>query len=143
MAIYHSDDQLYSCLRALFGLIETQEPAATNALLKAALAITFTCSAPVASITIDARKAPVNLAYGPSPVKPTIEVGLTADTLHCLLLGEMRLAKAIGSDLIDLKGPVWKTLSLADVFHHAQRFYPKILQERGLPTTCPDPGRAA
>lgn len=143
MPIYHSEAQLYSCLRALFDLIETQEPTATNALLKASLAITFTCSAPAASLTIDARKAPVNLAYGPSAVRPTIEVGLTTDTLHCLLLGEMRLAKAIGSDLLDLKGPVWKTLSLADVFHHAQRFYPLILQERGLPTTCPDLGRAA
>lgn len=143
MPIYHSDDQLYSCLRALFGIIEAQEPTATNALLKASLAITFTCSAPAASITIDARKAPVQLFYGPSAVKPTIEVGLSADTLHCLLLGEMRLSKAIGSELIDLKGPVWKTLSLADVFHHAQRFYPQILQERGLSTNCPDLGRAA
>lgn len=143
MPIYQSDAQLYSCLRVLFGLIETQEPTATNALLKASLAITFTCSAPAASITIDARKAPVNLSYGPSAVKPTIEVGLTADTLHCLLLGEMRLTKAIGSDLIDLKGPVWKTVSLADVFHHAQRFYPRVLQERGLPTNCPHLGRAA
>ncbi len=143
MPIYQSDAQLYSCLRALFGLIEAQEPAATSALLKASLAITFTCSAPAAYLTIDARKSPVNLSYGSTTVKPTIEVGLTADTLHCLLLGEMRLAKAIGSDLIDLKGPVWKTLSLADVFHHAQRFYPLVLQERGLPTTCPDLGRAA
>lgn len=143
MPIYHSDTQLYSCLRALFDLIAEQEPTATNALLKASLAITFTCSTPAASITIDARKAPVQMSYGPAAVKPTIEVGLTADTLHCLLLGEMRLAKAIGSDLVDLKGPVWKTLSLADVFHHAQRFYPSVLQERGLPTTCPDLGRAA
>lgn len=143
MPIYKSDDQLYSCLRTLFGLIEAQEPTAANALLKASLAITFVCFSPDASITIDARRAPVSLMYGPTAVKPTIEVLLTADTLHCLLLGEMRLTKAIGSDLIELKGPVWKTLSLADIFHHAQRFYPIILQERGLPTDCPDPGRAS
>jgi hypothetical protein len=63
---------------------------------------------------------------------------LSTDTLHCLLLGEMRLAKAIGSDLMICKGPVWKTLTLADVFHYAQQFYPGILQENGLPVTCPD-----
>lgn len=142
MPIYSSDSQLYSCFQALFGVIEAQEPTAANALLKASLAITFNCTAPVASITIDARKAPVQLFYGPAPLKPTIEVGLTADTLHCLLLGEVRLAKAVGSELMDLKGPVWKTLSLGDIFHHAQRFYPSVLQENGLPTTCPDLKRA-
>jgi hypothetical protein len=137
MSIYASDAQLYACFQSLFGTIEGHDPKAADALLKASLAITFNCTSPTASITIDARRAPVQLAYGPTPVKPTIEVGLTADTLHCLLLGEMRLTKAIGSDLVDLKGPVWKTLSLADIFHYAQQFYPGVLQNYGLPAVCP------
>ncbi len=137
MPIYANDAQLYRCFQTLFGIIETHDPKAADALLKASLAITFQCTQPVASITIDARRAPLQLAYGPTSVKPTIEVGLTADTLHCLLLGEMRLTKAIGSELVDLKGPVWKTMSLADIFHYAQEFYPGVLENNGLPVTCP------
>lgn len=138
MPIYASDTQLYTCFQTLFGIIEAHDPKAADALLKASLAITFNCNTPAASITIDARRAPVQLAYGPTDVKPTIEVGLTADTLHCLLLGEIRLAKAIGSELVDLKGPVWKTLSLADIFHYAQQFYPGVLEKYGLPASCPE-----
>lgn len=137
MPIYTSDAQLYRCFQTLFGIIEAHDPQAADALLKASLAITFQCIQPTASITIDARRAPVQLAYGPTSLKPTIEVGLTADTLHCLLLGEMRLTKAIGSELVNLKGPVWKTLSLADIFHYAQDFYPGVLESNGLPTACP------
>ena len=137
MTIYASDTQLYSCFERLFAVIENHDPQAANALLKASLAIRFDCVAPRASITIDARRAPVKLAYGQTSVVPTIEVGLTADVLHCLLLGEVRLTKAIGNDLIDLKGPVWKTLSLADIFRYAQQFYPGVLMNHQLPTTCP------
>lgn len=137
MSIYASDSQLYSCFQALFGIIEAHDPKAADALLKSSLAITFNCINPTASITIDARRAPLQLAYGQTGMVPTIEVGLTADVLHCLLLGEVRLTKAIGSDLINLKGPVWKTLSLADIFHYAQEFYPGVLTNHGLPTTCP------
>lgn len=138
MPIYTNDAQLYSCFKALFSVIEAHDPKAADALLKASIAITFNCSTPSASITIDGRKAPVQLLYGAKNYKSTIEVALSADTLHCLLLGEIRLTQAIGSDLLNLKGPVWKTLSLADIFHYAQQFYPDILKNHGLPADCPN-----
>ena len=123
-------------------MIKANDPKAADALLKASMTIQFNCSAPSASITINARKAPVQLFYGAANVKPTIEVVLAADTLHCLLLGEIRLAKALGSELVVCKGPMWKVLSLAELFHNAQRFYPGVLQDNGLPATCPDKPRA-
>lgn len=138
MPIYANNTQLYTCFEQLFGVIESHDPTAADALLKAKLAIRFNCSAPAAAITIDARKAPVAIHYGPCDVKPSIEVGLNSDTLHCLLLGSIRLSKAIGQNLLDLKGPVWKTLALADLFHHAQALYPAVLAEHGLPATCPE-----
>ena len=138
MPVYANDAQLYECFQNLFGVIQRQEPGAADALLKSSLAISFLCSAPAATITIDARKRPLQLSYGPTSLKPTIEVSLSSDVLHCLLLGEMRLTKAIGSDKMNLKGPVWKAMTLADVFHHAQRFYPQVLRENGLPVVCPE-----
>jgi hypothetical protein len=141
MPVYTRDTQLYSCFQTLFGIIQKHDPTAADALLKASLSIRFNCSSPTAAITIDARRAPVEIVYGKTDIKPAIEVGLTTDTLHCLLLGELRLTKAIGSDLLNLKGPVWKTLSLADIFHHAQQFYPGVLRDNGLSADCPDTTR--
>ncbi len=142
MPIYTNDSQLYACFAQLFEVIERHDPTASNALLKASLAIRFNCAGPAASITIDARRAPVAVAYGASDVKPTIEIGLTADTLHCLLLGQIRLSKAVGSHLLDMNGPVWKTMALADLFHYAQQFYPAVLEAHRLPATCPGVTRA-
>jgi hypothetical protein len=141
MPVYSRDTQLYTCFQTLFGIIERHDPAAAKSLLKASLTIQFNCSSPAAKITINARRAPIGIFYGATDLKPEIEVRLTSDTLHCLLLGEIRLTKAIGGDLLQLKGPVWKTLSLADVFHHAQRFYPAVLKDNGLSTECPDLSR--
>ena len=59
MSIYASDAQLYACFQSLFGTIEGHDPKAADALLKASLAITFNCTSPTASITIDARRAPL------------------------------------------------------------------------------------
>jgi len=131
---------LYQCFETLFAIIEEQEPNAPEALLKSKLAIRFNCQDPVASITIDARKSPVKTHYGLLEAKPTITVGLKADTLHCLLLGDLRLGKAVGSDLLELNGPVWKTLALADLFHAAQKYYPKVLADNNLNTACPELG---
>jgi hypothetical protein len=141
MPIYASDAQLYRCFEILFGRIAEYDAKTADALLKASLAIRFNCTRPAAAITIDARRTPVQVYYGTTAIKPTVEVDLAADTLHCLLLGEIRLRKAIGQNLLDLSGPVWKTMALADLFHHAQRFYPTVLQDNGLPATCPELGR--
>jgi hypothetical protein len=142
MPVYTTDAQLYSCFGTLFSIIERNDSTAADALVKAALVIRFNCSSPPATITINARRDPVEIVFGMTTIKPAIEVSLTADTLHCLLLGEIRLTKAIGSDLLEMKGPVWKTLTLAGVFHHAQRFYPDVLKGNGLSTNCPNLSRA-
>ena len=102
----------------------------------------FAWSAPGPSAPFSARPRPVSGPTVPSEGGPTIGIGLPADTLHCLLLGSIRLSKAVGSDLLDMKGPVWKTLALGDVFHSAQQLYPAILEAHNLPTTCPETTRA-
>ena len=89
MAVYASDEQLYSCFKALFDKIEQEDAAAGESLLKSKLSIRFQCSDPTAAITIDARKKPVNIAYGSSNVKPILDISLSADTLHEILLGKM------------------------------------------------------
>ena len=129
MAVYASDKQLYSCFKALFSKIEEEDSAAADSLLKSKLSIRFQCSDPTAAITIDARKNPVNIAYGSAGIKPTLDISLSADTLHEILLGEIGLSKAMGSGRMKPKGPIWKSVALEPLLHDAQRLYPLVIEE--------------
>lgn len=137
MAVYSNDEQLYDTLRELFDRIEANEPDAAARLLKSGLAIRFACVDPSSLLTIDARRDPVQISYGSNSLKPSIEASMSADTLHCLLLGELRLSKAVGSKRVTLAGPVHKTFALQDLFRSAQQHYPLVLQQRGLFASCP------
>jgi hypothetical protein len=129
MAVYANDKQLYSCFRALFGKIEEEDSAAAESLLKSKLSIRFQCSEPTAAITIDARKKPVNIAYGSAGIKPILDITLSADTLHEILLGKIGLSKAMGSGRMKPKGPIWKSVALEPLLHGAQKLYPEVLKE--------------
>ena len=128
MAVYASDEQLYNCFKALFKRIAEEDDAAANALLKSKLSIRFKCSEPTASITIDARKKPLDISYGSASIKPLLDIKLTADTLHSILLGEIGLSKAMGSGRMKPKGPIWKTVALEPLLHDAQKLYPEVLR---------------
>lgn len=133
MAFYADVDQFYACLQTLFGRIEANGPAATEALLKSKLRFRFRCSEPTAVIAIDARQRPLTILYGEAnTIKPDLDVALSADTLHQILLGELSLTKALGAKQLVPTGPVWKTMVLADLFRHAKTVYPTILREKGL-----------
>jgi hypothetical protein len=136
MAIYADTQQVYDCFRILFEQIEAKEPQAAEHLLRARLAIRFRCSEPAAELIIDARERPVQILFGQNNLKPEVDVELAADTLHCLLLGELGLRKALGSGRIKPKGPILKMIVLGDLFNHAQRLYPAVAQSFGLPARC-------
>ena len=129
MAVYTSDTQLYSCFKALFNKIEEEDSTASESLLKSKLSIRFQCSEPTAAITIDARKKPLNIAYGSAGNKPTLDISLSADTLHEILLGEIGLSKAMGSGRMKPKGPIWKSVALEPLLHDAQKLYPGVLND--------------
>lgn len=129
MPIYANDKQLYGCLENLFSMIREAEPNAGDALLKTGLAIRFRCSDPTADILIDGRKPPVAISYGSSKVKPQIDIALSTDTLHEILLGKLRLAKALGSGRLKPKGPVWKSFALEPILLQAQRLYPNVIED--------------
>lgn len=129
MAIYESDEQLYACFQKLFAQIEEEDDTAAESLLKSKLSIRFQCSEPTAAITIDARKKKVDIFYGATRVKPILDIKLSADTLHEILLGEIGLSKAMGSGRMKPKGPIWKSVALEPLLHDAQRLYPQVIEE--------------
>ena len=129
MSVYASEEQLYNCFESLFKRIEEEDEKAAASLLKSKLSIRFRCSDPTAVILIDARKKPVKISYRTSNVKPILDIELSADTLHEILLGDIGLSKAMGSGRMKPKGPIWKSVALEPLLHDAQKIYPQVLKE--------------
>jgi hypothetical protein len=132
MAFYDDSDQLYGSMRLLFARIEEEEPAAADAILASRLVIRLRCTAPDAEITINGRQRPVQTTFGPSSVRPTLDIDLDADTLHDILLGQLSLRAALGNGLLRIRGPALKAMVLADLFRRGQAVYPEVLRERSL-----------
>ena len=127
---YQDEAQLYGCLADLFGRVEADLPQATDSLLKAKLCIRFNVSEPEGLLLINARERPLQIEYGRSTQKPDLDIDVTGEALHQILLGQLSLTKAVGSKKVKPKGPIWKVMALADLFYHAQKIYPAVYTSR-------------
>jgi hypothetical protein len=132
MPVYQSSEQLYQALQLLFNRIAEGE--SVGVLHSSRLAIRFTLTSPAAQVAIDGRESPVKVHYGTNRVRPDLDVALTADALHRILLRELPLRKALGSGLMKVRGPVWKTVALEKILHAGQDLYPQVAGEIGLDT---------
>ena len=133
MAVYVDSEQLYTYVEALFALIAEKNPGAADAVLASRLVIRLRCTEPDAEITLNGRRRPLETTFGPTPLRPTLDIELAADTLHAIMLGELGIGKAVTGGLLEVRGPVWKAKALADLFHQAQELYLQVLQEQGWP----------
>jgi hypothetical protein len=132
MPFYSDTEQLYAATRALFARISQNGSHAADGILKARLVIRLRTSDPEGEIALDGRQPPLKSGFGPSTLRPELDIQMSADTLHRILLGELALGKALSGGLLKVKGPILKTLPLADLFHQGQRYYPDVLKELGL-----------
>ena len=132
MPFYQNTEQLYAATRALFARLNEKDPHAADGVLKTRLIIRLRTSEPEGEITLDGRQPPLKSHFGHSTLHPDLDVHMSADTLHRILLGELPLGKALSGGLLKVKGPILKTLPLADLFHQGRRYYPEVLRELGL-----------
>jgi hypothetical protein len=132
MPFFADTDQLYTCTKVLFAQIEEQDRGAADAILASHLVIRLRCTGPDGEIILNGRQRPVQTTFGPSRLRPTLDIELTADTLHCIMLGEQSMKEALANGKLKVRGPVWKALALADLFHQGQALYPQILRDQGL-----------
>ena len=58
---------------------------------------------------------------------------MSADTLHRIWMGEVRLRDAFMAGDVQVTGDVFKALRLTDLFRQAEALYPQILREKGYP----------
>lgn len=129
MSLYRDADHLYATLRALFDRLERADPDASAPLLKSRLVIQLQTRQPEATVTLDARHNRVVRHYGRSPVDPALTIRLDADTLDEILSGRLPLTRALGQKRVEVKGPIWKSMPLADLFRRSQDIYTAVRQE--------------
>lgn len=132
MSFFSNNEQFYATARTLFDQVQVEYPQAAEDIGKAKLLIRFNCTDPDAIIMINGRKELATVTYGENRIRPEVDVDLTTDTLHYILLGELRLSKALKTKELKVHGPVRKVLAVADLFHQCQAIYPRILREQGL-----------
>jgi hypothetical protein len=130
MPVYRSSDELYASLKFLFDQIKALGSEATRSVTDAKMVIRFRISDPPADVLIDGRQKEVRFSYGINSVKPNLDVELSGDVLHKILLAELPLRKALGSGQMKVRGQIWKARALEDVFHHGQALYPTMFLER-------------
>jgi putative sterol carrier protein len=132
MSVFKDSEQLYAAMKLLFTRLDQEHPQAASLIMGARLIARLKISDPAAEVTINGRRHPPEATYGPSPLHPEVEIGLSAETFHRILLGELGMTQAAGSGKIKIRGPVWKAFVLQDAFRGGQTIYPQVLKEIGL-----------
>jgi hypothetical protein len=132
MTFFADSQQLYACVQALLVRVQEQHPDGADAILASRLVIRLSTSDPELELTINGRRRPVQISYGPSKLRSTLDIEMEADTLHRILLGEQSLKKAFAGGLLKVAGPVWRTADLAVLLDYGRLIYPQVLREQGL-----------
>lgn len=132
MSIYHSTTQLYDCLQTLFERILVHDPHGLDSLSDSKLIFRFAVTDPKGEFTVNGQKRPVETYFGPTSIKPTLDITLPADILHGIMIGELGIMKSLGSGKLKIKGPMLKAKALSDLFANSQVIYPQILREKGV-----------
>lgn len=129
MTAFNNTDQLYTCFSAFFEAMLAQDPHASGPIAKSNLNIHFVVQQPSGEIWLNGRSTPVQPHFGTHPHKADLELHLSGDTLHKILLGELWILKALGSKKLTAKGPIHKAKALNGLFEQGKAIYPQIYQE--------------
>lgn len=132
MPFFKDSDQLYAMARDLLTRVQSEIPSASESISNSRQVIRLSTSNPPAEFTLNGRKRPVDILYGPNHLRPTLDLELEADTLHQILLGELGLSKAVATGRICTRGPVLKLAALGDLLRGGQEVYPQVLGDLGL-----------
>lgn len=127
MPFYSDSESYYANMRTLFACVQERFPKATEAIGRSKINIRVRTTGPAADVIILGRETPVRITYGENGVKPDLEIELTADTFHKILLGDLSLKTTLGNGQMRVKGPIWKAMSLGDLFTVSRKCYPDII----------------
>jgi hypothetical protein len=131
MPFYPDSESYYASMRALFDCVEANYAKATESIAKARINIVMRTVSPTGEILILGRERPVTVSFGEDGAKADLEISMAADTFHKILLGELSLKTALGNGQMKVKGPIFKALTLGDLFHVGRLCYPDIVKRAG------------
>jgi hypothetical protein len=133
LSIYNTSEQLYRGLKLLFDQIYSRDPNTGSALYQSNLIIRLRLTNPEAELVINSRKNPPQISYGgAAALMPDLNVEMTADIFHYVMMAELPLGQAIRGRQMKVRGPVWKSFVLEEIFHSGQAVYPQIVRSSGL-----------
>jgi hypothetical protein len=129
MPFYPDSESYYASMRQLFDCVEANYGKATESIAKAHINILMRTVSPTGEILIRGRERPVAVSFGENGAKADLEITMAADTFHKILLGELSLKTALGNGQLKVKGPIFKALTLGDLFHVGRLCYPDIVKQ--------------
>jgi hypothetical protein len=132
MPVFNDSNQLNSCLKELFTRVGEKNPDATRQVSTSHLVIRLRLVSPDAEVVINGRKDPAQIIYGGTSLRPDLDVQMSADTMHAILLAKLPLGKAFAGGQMKVRGLVMRSFVMEDVFHSGQAIYPQILREQGV-----------
>ncbi|MCA9973145.1 MAG: SCP2 sterol-binding domain-containing protein [Anaerolineales bacterium] len=132
MAFFRTTKQLYVVVEQLFFRIMEEDARAGEAMASSRMLVHMQTTEPEGLIVINGRVQPVRFLFGVNESSPDLQVTLSGDALHQILLGELGLRQAMSLKQLQVKGPIFKMMLLLPLFQHTQRIYPTILREQGL-----------
>jgi hypothetical protein len=109
-----------------------RDPEAVKSVVDTKMILRLRVTQPEADVLLNGRKNPPAISYGKTSLRPDLEVEMKAEALHLILLGELRLGKAVASRQLVVRGPITKSFVFEDIFHSAQALYPSVREELGL-----------
>ena len=127
MPFYSDTESYYTNMRTLFACVQEKYPKATEQIGKSKINIRIHTNAPAADIIIHGRESPVRTTFGENGVKPDLEIEMAGDTFHKILLGDLSLTNALSNGQLKVKGPIWRAMSLGDLFAVSRKCYPAIV----------------
>jgi hypothetical protein len=117
----------------VFTRLETESPQAFRGLKGSRLSLRLKCTGPAAEVMLAGRRpGKIQATYGPARSRPDLDVELSADTLHHILLDTLSMKKAVGGGLVKVRGPAWKLAALVAVIQASRAVYPDVLRRQKL-----------
>jgi hypothetical protein len=136
MPFYPDVKTFYGVMNDLFGQVMAR-PDLLQPLRDGRVLLRITTTQPDTILVVDGRSVPPRFSTGKAP-EGKADVGLTmsADVLHNVWLGKIRLRDAYLAGKVHLDSSPLKALSLMtgllEMFRFVEGLYPGVLQKRGL-----------
>ncbi|MCB9114592.1 MAG: SCP2 sterol-binding domain-containing protein [Caldilinea sp.] len=132
MAVYDSTEQFYAVMKDVFDQV-MQHPDHIESFTRSNLVIRMSTTDPDAEILLDGRQPPLEVFFGERPGRANLEISLEADLLHAMWLGVESTQQAFLTGRIRTRGNLLKAMQLVELFAEAERIYPAVAQQYGLP----------